>query len=107
MRKRFATIAFGGFLAMSLLGTDASGEPLRDPTRPYKAVVAGVSKPSGYLVNAIIVSAERRVAIVNGQRVGVGGDIGDAKVLEINSDHLVLQKDGKRITAALRTPASP
>ena len=76
-------------------------ESLSDPTRPY-AVSARVpiAAPS-FKVNAIIVSADRRVAIVNGQRVVTGGSVNGARVIVIEKDHLILEKDGKRITSVL------
>lgn len=78
------------------------GEPLRDPTRPYRASAATTMASPRFSVNAIIVSADRRVAIVNGRRVGIGGSIDGATVISIEKDELVLAKDGRRITARLR-----
>lgn len=91
-------------LALFIIVTPAPGnaeEPLRDPTRPYSPVAgARVSSPR-FVVNAIIISPKRRVAIVNGRRVTVGGSIGDATVVSIEKDELVLETDGKRVTARL------
>jgi len=82
-------------------GASFGGEPLRDPTRPYKAIaVTKVASPR-FAVNAIIVSDDRRVAIVNGRRVGIGGSIDGATVISIDRDQLVLTKNGKHITARL------
>ena len=94
-----------------LLGTLASGlvradVPLRDPTRPYKAVEQSAAATPRFVVNAIIVSADRRVAVVNGRRVAVGGSIDDATVIAIEKDLLVLETGGKRITARLRGGAA-
>lgn len=81
-------------------------EALRDPTRPYSVSARiPVAAPS-FKVNAIIVSADRRVAIVNGQRVVTGGSVNGATVIMIEKDHLILEKDGKRITTALNGRAS-
>ena len=98
-------------LAIVLLLVSASNfsfadEALRDPTRPYSASVPGATPATRYMVNAIIISAERRVAIVNGQRVGVGESVHDATVVAIKMDHLVLEKNGQRMVARLRGGAS-
>lgn len=75
--------------------------PFRDPTRPYTAAKHATASSPRFVVNAIIISAERRVAIVNGRRVGVGSSLGGATVIAIEKDQLVLEKNGKRITAGL------
>ncbi|MGI9236210.1 MAG: hypothetical protein ACR2QZ_02380 [Woeseiaceae bacterium] len=87
-------------------GSAGAAEPLRDPTKPYTAVERVRTAAPRFVVNAIIISPERRVAIVNGRRVAVGGSIGDAIVTAIEKDQLVLELDGKRITAALNKGTS-
>ena len=74
---------------------------LRDPTRPYTAVEQRAAGSPRFVVNAIIVSEDRRVAIVNGRRVGVGSSLSGARVISIDKDQLVLEIDGKRVTARL------
>lgn len=87
-------------------GPGFANEVLQDPTRPYVAGGRTMVASPNFTVNAIIVSSERRVAIVNGRRVGVGGLIDGAKVISIDKEKLILEKDGKRITAALHDGAS-
>jgi len=79
-----------------------SDEILRDPTRPYLVSASTAAVAPSFTVNAIIISAERKVAIVNGRRVAVGGSVDGATVLTIEQDHLVLEKDGEHLTAPLR-----
>lgn len=74
---------------------------LRDPTRPYTAVEQRAAASPRFVVNAIIVSKDRRVAIVNGRRVGVGSLLSGARVISIDKDQLVLEINGKRVTAGL------
>jgi hypothetical protein len=88
-------------LLTSISGLSLADELLRDPTRPYVPHALGISDAPRYAVNAIIVSSKRRVAIVNGRRVGVGGSVEGATVIAIEKDHLILEKDGERITAGL------
>jgi hypothetical protein len=88
-------------LLTSIPGMSFGDEILRDPTRPYVASAHGPASPPRFLVNAIIVSSERRVAIVNGQRVVIGESVHGATVVAIEKDQLTLEKDGERITARL------
>lgn len=80
-------------------------EALRDPTRPYSPVKGVRASSPGFVVNAIIISPQRRVAIVNGRRVAVGGSLGGATVIAIEKDHLILETGGKRIRAELNQGA--
>lgn len=80
-------------------------EILRDPTRPYKKSEYIAAETPRYVVNAIIVSADRKVAIVNGRRVGVGASVGGALIVAIEKDQLILEKNGERITARLNDGA--
>jgi len=88
----------------------ASGqELLRDPTRPYSAkpVATGTTGTgttgtatavTGFSVTAIFTSEKRRIAVVNGQRVGEGDLVDGATVVEILADALRLNFQGKAIT---------
>ena len=99
MRKRarqFAVVALT--LASGLCLAD---EAFRDPTRPYTAVEQRATASPRFVVSAIIVSEDRRVAIVNGRRVGVGSSLSGARVISIEKDQLTLDLDGKRVTARL------
>lgn len=81
-------------------------EILRDPTRPYLPAARVAAKTPEFAVNAIIVSSERKVAIVNGQRVGIGGTVDGATVVSIEKHQLVLDQDGKRMTLGLNNGAA-
>ncbi len=82
-------------------GMSRAAEPLRDPTRPYSAAQDARAASPRFIVNAIIISPKRRVAIVNGRRVAVGGSIAGATVVAIEKNQLILDVGGKRITAGL------
>ncbi|MDX1518061.1 MAG: hypothetical protein R3288_14540 [Woeseiaceae bacterium] len=77
-------------------GTATAADIASDPMRPDTLRSVAASAPAHYRVNAIIVSDERRIAIVNGQRVGVGDDIGNATVISISKAEVVVDIDGKR-----------
>lgn len=90
--------------ALALLAVSATGitsEALRDPTRPYSARQVLAASAPRYKVNAIIVSDERRIAIINGKRVGVGGRVNDATVVSIAKRELTLDVDGRELTLRL------
>jgi len=86
----------------------ASGqELLRDPTRPYSAkpvatttttTTGTATAVTGFSVTAIFTSEKRRIAVVNGQRVGEGDLVDGATVVEILADALRLNFQGKAIT---------
>ena len=89
-----------------------AAESLKDPTRPYHAAGAskrGTSVTNKYLVTAIFVSQQRRVAVVNGQLVTVGDRVGKARVSKILTDSVRLRIAGNTRTirmAATRVRAN-
>ncbi len=82
------------WLVLGMFPTIAAAE-LRDPTRPMDFLEFGEvpglgvtdTTPStahrGFVLQSILVSPTRRIAIVNGERVQKGDQIGSARVLEI------------------------
>lgn len=105
MRRRtpLACIFLVPLLAAALPGF--AQEILRDPTRPYSAPVPLEVSPARFEVNAIINSDKRRLAIVNGRRVGVGDEIDGATVLAISKSDIVLEIDGQEQTLTLNRGA--
>lgn len=105
MRKPSRHIAAIALTLISASSLSLADEVFRDPTRPYTASERSAASSPRFVVNAIIVSDERRVAIVNGRRVGVGGSLDGATVIAIETDQLILEIGGKRITAGLNEGA--
>ncbi len=106
MRDQLRKLTVIALLLTCACGSCLGDEFLRDPTRPYTESERRAATSPRYVVNAIIVSAERRVAIVNGQRVTVGGSVDNAKVISIENGQLILEINGKRLTAKLNDGAS-
>ena len=106
MHKRCLILVMLGLLLGGAYTPSLADEVLRDPTRPYSAAARVVATAPRFVVNAIIVSPERRVAIVNGQRVGIGGSVDGATVIAIEKDQLVLERDGKQLTVSLNKGAA-
>ncbi|MDJ0919133.1 MAG: general secretion pathway protein GspB [Woeseiaceae bacterium] len=102
-RTRLSFSHATAFLLFGLVSV-VSAEELRDPTRPhtYKPgrTVEGV--PS-FSVNAIFISDDRRLAIINGERVRVGDVVAGARVVSIEKEQVTLSASGKQFTARLKT----
>lgn len=97
--------ALVALLALPALATAA--DEVRDPMQPTwlrggNSPAQSVQSPrQRFSVDTIVVSPERRVAIINGRSVGVGEWINGAKVLKIDPDAVTLELDGARFTIAL------
>ena len=102
MRSRYSMLIVSGVLLFGPLPTDGA-ELLRDPTRPYSGTPSVVksARDTSFRVTAIFISEKRRVAIVNGQRVGEGDQVDGATVIEILANSLRLNLRGKAFTTRL------
>ena len=99
MCKRLSIAALG----LVLLGATGVRAELQDPTRPpdFSAVEAvvgtagamGLPAGSRLTLQSILISPTRRIAIVNGERVKEGDEIGTARVVEIRAWGLELEDD--------------
>lgn len=84
------------FTVISLLFTvGAFAEELTDPTMPPASMTAPVAdavvvvKPAG--LQSILISKQRRAAIIDGETVELGGIHGAAKLIEVNEGNVVLR----------------
>lgn len=87
-----------------LLGWGSAYAELADPMRPpqgssTKPPVA--KRTPTYWLSSTVVANDRRVAVINGRRVGVGDRIGSARVIEILPTEVILQRQGNRIALRL------
>jgi len=80
----------------------------RDPTKPammegrVEAIRDDAKKVEAtYQLSSIIVSSTRRLALINAAFVRVGDRIGEASVVKINRNSVVLSAPGKKITLYL------
>lgn len=82
-------------LSLILIGlSDAvQASNLPDPTRPPASVdaAAPTTVPSGPTLQAIRTFDGKRMAIISGQAVKVGGKVGEAIVTRIDEDRVVLR----------------
>jgi MSHA biogenesis protein MshK len=85
----------------------ASAQSLRDPTRP-PASLGQAEHPeagaAGPVLQSVLVSPERKIAIISGQTVKLGGKFGDAKVIRITESEVVLS-NGSHVQTLKLFPA--
>ena len=98
-------------LALYLLTCNmAIAEIFRDPTRPpnMQSIISDketeVTK-SGPRLQAIIISENRRSAIISNRSFNIGDNIGGAKIIRINESEVVL-RTGDRLQTLKIFPAS-
>jgi MSHA biogenesis protein MshK len=91
--------------ALALAGTASAQAALGDPTRPPNIppgpVVAGEEAlprpgvaPSPRL-QSVLISPNRRVAVIDGRTVALGGNIGGAILVQIAETHVTLRTGGE------------
>ncbi|MFL6580224.1 MAG: hypothetical protein ACJ8G2_05735 [Burkholderiales bacterium] len=95
---RYAAMLF----ALSCLGSaSAIAQGLRDPTRPPFGSGKSVSSKfnsSGWNLQSVLISPERRYAIINGEIVAIGGSIAGAELVAVAAERVTLRtRDGMRI----------
>lgn len=84
-------------ILLALCAAPVYAEELSDPTRPPAIIAAPVSAgietgdgpPAG--LQSIIISKNRRAAIIDGETVELGKKHGDARLVEVNEGNVVLQ----------------
>lgn len=99
--KNFAAIA-----ALIFVSTASQAEVLPDPTKPavgsgaiQSGAATGEAKavPSDDGLRTIIISPDRRSAVINGQQVALGGKLGNERLMAVCDASVVLQgPEGRR-----------
>lgn len=72
---------------------------LPDPTRPPVSLLqsdAGVVVPTGPILQSILISPQRKIAIIDGQTVKLNGKVGNQTLVNISETEVVL-KSGKQL----------
>ncbi len=76
---------------------------LRDPTRPTDpALYFSGSHNDGWTLQSILVSSNRRIAIINGKRVQEGDRVGSARIARIRNSHVIIKTGDRTLTLRLR-----
>jgi hypothetical protein len=101
-----APLAFALLALIAWLRPAACAEPpLRDPMQPYRA--AGGAGASGaiatprFSLTAVLISAARRVAVVNGKPYRTGARIGGAELVAIERQSITLRDGDAELTVHL------
>jgi hypothetical protein len=96
-------------LALLVCAAVAAAEelPVRDPMRPFAAAPAmggdarsAVTGPR-FVLTAVIVAAERRVAIVNGEPRLLGDTVAGAEIVAIEANAVRLDEGGNELVIPL------
>ena len=73
----------------------AAAETLPDPTRPPPSLGhvenAEVPAATGPVLQSVLISAGRKVAVISGQTVKLGDKYGDARLVKISDSEVVLR----------------
>lgn len=81
---------------------------LGDPTRPSYAlpVSEGVVASAELRVSAVFISGDRRIAVINGQRLRVGESVGGATISEIASNKVSFVRGDRTFSVPLLSAQS-
>ena len=106
MRLHCRIWIFGlGLTAMTAAGAADPFANIPDPTRPSGWHDGGGSTVNqGLVLQGTTISASRRIAVINGQRLAVGDRVQGATVVEVQPFQVRLQRAGRDITLRL-TPS--
>ena len=96
-------LTLGLALVVALGAPRALAQGLNDPTRPSLGSGASAFDPavSSSPAQVVIVSKDRSQATINGRTVSLGGRYGDATLVSISDEEIVLQRPGATETIKL------
>ena len=93
------------FLGASPAGQAAHAQALADPMRPPQAAAAAdealAAVPGGSRLQSILLSPGRKLAVIDGRTVPLGGSVDGATLVAIRETEVVLQKGAERETLKL------
>ena len=83
-------------LIVALAALPVRAQGLNDPTRPPREISGETAEadaaPGGSPAQVVVISRNRRQATINGRTVDLGGRYGDATLVRISDEEIVLQK---------------
>ena len=96
-------------LGVSAGGEAAYAQPLLDPTRPPQALgtapASDATPASSTRLQSVLLSSGRKLAVIDGQTVPLGGRVAGATVVEISPGQVVLSRGGQNQTLKLHPAA--
>lgn len=100
--RRLGWTAAAALLALAAVAGVSQAGTLHDPTRPdFGAAAAPAHAAPGWQLNSTLISAHRRLAMINGKTVGVGDRINGATVVAIRPGKVRLRRSGHQFTIHL------
>ena len=85
-------------IALIIVTVSSHADELIDPTRPFGGSVTKVNNQQGPLkLNTIIFANGQGSAIINGQRLKAGDQLGEYRVITIDKKYVILSKEDERI----------
>jgi MSHA biogenesis protein MshK len=78
----------------------AGAQALVDPMRPATAAPGGevtVARPSGPVLEQVILGEGRRFAVISGRKVALGDRVGDARIVAIGPDQVTLRGETTQV----------
>lgn len=102
-RKLHATMA----ACLLLVGAAAAAAATPDPTRPPTAAEIRAWRAGNdgggttWRLESVLISDNRRVAVINGETVGVGDRVNGARVTAISAGSVSLEDNGKAVELTL------
>lgn len=96
-------------ITIALLMQSAQAEMLKDPTQPpasldSNAANTGAQAPTGPVLQSVMIGAQYRAAIINGQKVLLGKKYEQATLIKLNENEAVLRNpDGTTQILAMAT----
>jgi MSHA biogenesis protein MshK len=94
---RHSSLASALALALMLCAASAAAQ-MNDPTRPPASFGAGEADAGdgGIMLQSVLISPIQRAAIINGVLVRLGEKYGDAVLIEVTENEVVLRGGGVR-----------
>jgi MSHA biogenesis protein MshK len=90
-----AYLTLGFALVISLGAPRGVAQGLNDPTRPPREILGGAVDEPAFNpspAQVVIISTDRRQATINGRTVSLGGRYGNATLVRISDEEIVLQR---------------
>lgn len=88
-------------LALALVAAGAFAGDFHDPMRPDYGVGHTSRASHGWRLSSILIAPHRRLAVINGENVGVGDRVGGATVTAILPGAVQLRSAGRVVTITL------
>lgn len=99
MRSRLVLLATLVLNVAVGVSANSAALALPDPTQPpsYRAARTNTgTQPTPWTLTSTLITQERRIATINGQRVQVGDNVRGARVVEIAPTHVRLSVNGEQ-----------